>query len=181
MDDSDFLDELFDIINAQPLTTSRISDLNQQIINNIYNIRRHFESEYFEPENIDDQYIFTDDIDRTFTDDVVRWQDTFDYGAIIQNTLNDIFNINYTDQEFEDVKVTLTPEQFSKLKNETITNDNIDTYASKPCNICMDNYNIDDEITFLVCNHCFHTNCIKHWLCNEKVSCPVCRKDNRQT
>lgn len=169
MDDSNFLDELFDIINAQPLTTSRFSEfeetiqVNQQIINNIYSIRRHFESEYLEPENTDD----------------------FDYEEIIQNTfINDIFDIfnnENLEQEFEDVKVTLTPEQFSKLKNEKITNNNIDRYCSKPCNICMDNYNIDDEITFLVCNHCFHTNCIKHWLCNEKVSCPVCRKDNRQT
>ena len=163
MDDSNFLDELFDIINAQPLTTSRFSEfeetiqLNQQIINNIYSIRRHFESEYLEPE-----------------------QDVY-YEEIIQNTfINDIFNIFNNEQEFEDVKVTLTIEQFSKLKNEKITNENIDRYCSKPCNICMDNYNIDDEITFLLCNHCFHTNCIKHWLCNEKVSCPVCRKDNRQ-
>ena len=164
MDDSNFLDELFVIINAQPLTTSRFSEfeetiqLNQQIINNIYSIRRHFESEYLEPE-----------------------QDVY-YEEIIQNTfINDIFNIFNNEQEFEDVKVTLTLEQFSKLKNEKITNENIDRYCSKPCNICMDNYNIDDEITFLLCNHCFHTNCIKHWLCNEKVSCPVCRKDNRQT
>lgn len=179
MDDSNFLDELFDIINEQPLTTSRFSEfeetiqLNQQIINNIYSIRRHFESEYLEPEQ------------GTFTDDVFeRQEDDVYYEEIIQNTfMNDIFNIfnNEIEQEFEDVKVTLTPEQFSKLKNEKITNENIDRYCSKPCNICMDNYNIDDEITFLLCNHCFHTNCIKHWLCNEKVSCPVCRKDNRQT
>ena len=178
-----FLDELFDIINAQPLTTSRFSEfeetiqLNQQIINNIYNIRRHFESDYLEPENIDNQQALP------FTEEEFdRWQGTFDYEEIIQNTfINDLFNINYTEQEFEDVKVTLTPDQFSNLKNEKITNENIDRYCSKPCNICMDNYNIDEEITFLVCNHCFHTNCIKHWLCNEKVSCPVCRKDNRQT
>ena len=172
MDDSNFLDELFDIINAQPLTTSRFSEfeetiqLNQQIINNIYSIRRHFESEYLEPDQ---------DNQGTFTDDIY-------YEELIQNTfINDIFNIFNNEQEFEDVKVTLTLEQFSKLKNEKINNEKIDRYCSKPCNICMDNYNIDDEITFLLCNHCFHTNCIKHWLCNEKVSCPICRKDNRQT
>jgi hypothetical protein len=105
----------------------------------------------------------------------------------IQNTfINDLFNIfNQTinetiDQEFEDVKVTLTPEQFSELKNIKITNENVNQYSSKPCNICMDNYNVDEELTFLVCNHYFHTDCIKHWLCNEKVTCPVCRKDNRE-
>ena len=101
------------------------------------------------------------------------------------NFINDLFNIfNQTineniEQEFEDVKVTLTPEQFSQLKCEKISNDNVDRYCNKPCNICMDNYNVDEEITFLVCNHYFHTDCIKHWLCNEKVTCPVCRKDNR--
>jgi hypothetical protein len=193
MDDYNFFDELFDIINTQPLTTSRFTDyedtirVNQQIINNISNIRRHFQysSEYITEDEENDQY---DEDDIVYTsNDLVNQNYNLNNINNIQNTfINDLFNIfNQTinetiDQEFEDVKVTLTPEQFSQFKNIKITNENINQYSSKPCNICMDNYNIDEELTFLVCNHYFHTDCIKHWLCNEKVTCPICRKDNRE-
>jgi len=189
MDDYNFLDELFDIINTQPLTTSRFTDyedtirVNQQIVNNISNIRRHFQ--YNSEHNEHNEY---NEDDMLYTSNNLINQD-YNLNNInnIQNTfINDLFNIfNQTinetiDQEFEDVKVTLTPEQFSELKNIKISTQNVNQYSSKPCNICMDNYNVDEELTFLVCNHYFHTDCIKHWLCNEKVTCPVCRKDNRE-
>ena len=207
MDDYNFLDELFDIINEQPFTTSRFSEfeetiqLNQQIINNIYNIRRHLEysdydtSPFRQDESPTDSSGIVNDIyplnyennidnfNNNFNIDT--FNNNFNIDTFNNNFINDLFNIfNQTineniEQEFEDVKVTLTPEQFSQLKCEKISNDNVDRYCNKPCNICMDNYNVDEEITFLVCNHYFHTDCIKHWLCNEKVTCPVCRKDNR--
>ena len=198
---------LFDIINEQPFTTSRFSEfeetiqLNQQIINNIYNIRRHLEysdydtSPFRQDESPTDSSGIVNDIyplnyennidnfNNNFNIDT--FNNNFNIDTFNNNFINDLFNIfNQTineniEQEFEDVKVTLTPEQFSQLKCEKISNDNVDRYCNKPCNICMDNYNVDEEITFLVCNHYFHTDCIKHWLCNEKVTCPVCRKDNR--
>jgi hypothetical protein len=234
MDDYNFLDELFDIINEQPFTTSRFSEfeetiqLNQQIINNIYNIRRHLEysdydtSPFRQDESPTDSSGIVNDIyplnyennidnfnnnfnidtfnnnfnidtfNNNFNIDTFNnnfnidtFNNNFNIDTFNNNFINDLFNIfNQTineniEQEFEDVKVTLTPEQFSQLKCEKISNDNVDRYCNKPCNICMDNYNVDEEITFLVCNHYFHTDCIKHWLCNEKVTCPVCRKDNR--
>ena len=198
MDDYNFLDELFDIINEQPFTTSRFSEfeetiqLNQQIINNIYNIRRHLEysdydtSPFRQDESPTDSSGIVNDIyPLNYENNIDNFNNNFNIDTFNNNFINDLFNIfNQTineniEQEFEDVKVTLTPEQFSQLKCEKISNDNVDRYCNKPCNICMDNYNVDEEITFLVCNHYFHTDCIKHWLCNEKVTCPVCRKDNR--
>ena len=220
MDDYNFLDELFDIINEQPFTTSRFSEfeetiqLNQQIINNIYNIRRHIYTSSFQQDEspTDSSGIVNDIYSLNYEDNIDNFNNNFNIdnfnnnfnidnfnnnfnidnfnidnfnNNFNNNFINDLFNIfNQTineniEQEFEDVKVTLTPEQFSQLKCEKISNDNVDRYCNKPCNICMDNYNVDEEITFLVCNHYFHTDCIKHWLCNEKVTCPVCRKDNR--
>lgn len=217
MDDYNFLDDLFNILNTQPLTTYRFDEfeetiqLNQQIVNNIYNIRRNLEynleynleqqdasilsyNDIFDDTShmttqYDEPISSTSSLHQGFSDFVDTFEDII-YNDIninnIQNTfINDIVNIfNQTineqiEQEFEDVKVTLTPEQFSQLKCEKICDDNIDRYNNKSCNICMDNYNINEEITFLVCNHYFHKDCIKNWLCNEKVTCPVCRKDNR--
>ena len=43
------------------------------------------------------------------------------------------------------------------------------------CSICLNNYQIDNSILQLECNHIFHTNCINEWL-NIKSSCPYCRK-----
>lgn len=180
MDDFDLFDEMYEqwvdnIINTQPFTTTRLNDfqdiinVNQQIVNNIYNIRRHFEFNYEnEVDSIDDDININNfqNLQNSFVDDIFN---------ILNESINDTIN-----QEFEDVKVTLTPKQFENFKNEKINSQNINNYVNKQCNICMDNYNLDDTITFLVCNHFFHTNCIKNWLCNEKVTCPVCRKDNRE-
>ena len=192
MDDFDLFNEIYDqwvdnIINTQPLTTSRLNnfrdviDVNQQIVNNIYNIRRHLEF------NLEDEIqVYTDDQDNyqddNYNDDNI-YPDDVNINSLNINHIFDILNesINETiDQEFEDVKVTLTPEQFSNFKNEKINSQNVNDYLNKQCNICMDNYNLDESITFLVCNHYFHTDCIKNWLCNEKVTCPICRKDNRE-
>jgi hypothetical protein len=82
--------------------------------------------------------------------------------------------------ELEDVKVILTPEQFEKLKQYTLTDETIEQYNNNPCNICMENYQVSEQITQLDCSHVFHKTCISHWLCNEHVTCPVCRKDTRE-
>ena len=82
--------------------------------------------------------------------------------------------------EFEDVKVTLLPEQFEKLKTHVISEDTLENYKEHRCNICMDNYNVSDTVTELDCSHFFHSSCIEYWLCNEHVTCPICRKDTRE-
>jgi hypothetical protein len=54
------------------------------------------------------------------------------------------------------------------------------------CPICLDIINIDDynsknfNITFLNCNHVYHTNCLQEWVKQQlnninKCSCPMCR------
>jgi len=83
-------------------------------------------------------------------------------------------NIN----DMEDVKVTLTKQQFDKLFSETVKENNKQNYESE-CNICMDEYKLEDVVVKLGCKHVFHKDCICNWLCNERVTCPVCRTDTR--
>lgn len=94
---------------------------------------------------------------------------------IFLESTNNTNNIN--ENVFEDVKVTLTKEQFKELDTGIILEENTD---NKECNICMDEYKINDKIITLDCKHIFHRRCIKHWLLLEKVTCPVCRKDVRE-
>jgi len=101
----------------------------------------------------------------------------------ITNLLGDLYGniVQYiSEPAFEDVKVTISEEEFNNLKTEKINDNNIEEYNTKDCNICLESYNINDDITFLPCNHFFHKKCIHHWACNEKISCPVCRKDIRE-
>lgn len=100
----------------------------------------------------------------------------------ISNLLTDLFGniFNYISEPlFEDVKVTISEENFNKLKTIHIKEENKNEYTEKDCNICLESFNIDNELKILPCNHFFHTECIKEWLCNEKINCPICRKDIR--
>lgn len=77
----------------------------------------------------------------------------------------------------EDVKVTLTTEQFDKLGRVQA-----DKCIGQTCNVCMEEFQTSDDSPIkLACSHLFHKDCIKPWLCNEKVTCPVCRADVRDS
>jgi hypothetical protein len=177
-----FIDDLYeqwiDEFNLRPLTTERFSEydeairLNQQIITNMYNIRRHIEQEQEQAsDELYEQYTNRDQPSSSST----LLNEFFD---IIFNSLT---NENFNDTNiYEDVKITLTKEQFNKIDKYIINKNNLIEYEGKDCNICMDTYNIDNIVVKLGCGHLFHTECIESWLCKEKISCPVCRKDVRE-
>jgi hypothetical protein len=83
------------------------------------------------------------------------------------------------DNDFEDVKVTLSEDEFNRFKNVIVTEDNLEEYCNKDCNICLESYALDEVMVIIKCNHIFHKECIHMWLCNQNVKCPVCRTDNR--
>eukprot|EP01095_Lingulamoeba_sp_RSL-Kostka_P016747 TRINITY_DN82_c0_g1_i1.p1 TRINITY_DN82_c0_g1~~TRINITY_DN82_c0_g1_i1.p1 ORF type:complete len:306 (+),score=71.05 TRINITY_DN82_c0_g1_i1:509-1426(+) len=43
------------------------------------------------------------------------------------------------------------------------------------CSICFDDYEKDDKIRYLPCDHHFHSKCVDQWLEKNKT-CPLCRK-----
>jgi hypothetical protein len=185
MDDFDEIyDQWVDAINNTPLTSPRLNevsdviDINTQIINNIYSIRRHLEIN----ENDNHRYHpYTRNTNTINTFNSV-------FNSTINSTLiNNLFGIllegtgNYNDTNYDDVKVTLTQEQFDTLPCEIVNSYNENIYKTLECNVCMDEYKQDDKVVKLFCKHYFHKDCIKNWLCNERVTCPICRKDIRET
>jgi hypothetical protein len=104
-----------------------------------------------------------------------------DNNAIMRDVFEFLFSSNEpSTTDFEDVKVTLSKEEFNDFPCFIIDKENVSKYANMPCHICIETLKEKDEGLTLPCLHVFHKNCIKKWLCEEKVTCPVCRKDTRR-
>lgn len=43
------------------------------------------------------------------------------------------------------------------------------------CSVCLELYSNNDIAVKLNCNHVFHVDCMNEWIRNNKVSCPLCR------
>jgi hypothetical protein len=106
-----------------------------------------------------------------------------------QNNTTNIFNnlinlfenyINIATEEIfddlEDVKVTLTEDEFNKL-NTTILDESI--LNNTQCTICLENLKLNEKLIILQCKHIFHRECIKYWLLNQSTKCPICRYEVR--
>lgn len=146
---------LYDNENQQDLNENQ--SIENNVVSNIYRIRRtlQLENQMTQLENNMFQNLY-----EILTDQFLP-HDTFD--------------------DFEDVKVILTKDEFHNLKHSNITDENDRLLTqNEQCNICMENYCLNEQITKLDCNHIFHSHCIEHWLCTEHVTCPVCRKDVRE-
>ena len=85
-----------------------------------------------------------------------------------RNTLNQSLNdrnpIKFVISENE--KNKLLPVKFKDVqcKNE-----------NTKCSITQEEFNDNDEVIQLPCNHCFTEEAIMNWLTKEKGECPVCR------
>ncbi len=42
------------------------------------------------------------------------------------------------------------------------------------CNVCLDKFNVEQEVYVLPCGHMYHMDCLDKWLDN-KTTCPSCR------
>lgn len=45
------------------------------------------------------------------------------------------------------------------------------------CAVCLDNFNIGDQMRILNCGHYYHQKCIDPWLSDSRT-CPKCRGEN---
>jgi hypothetical protein len=77
---------------------------------------------------------------------------------------------------FNDVPIILTNKAYATLivkKYKDIENNNIESR----CIICQEDYNDEDDICLLPCNHGYHESCIATWLLNYNYKCPICRSE----
>lgn len=177
----DIFDEIMDFVNETPFTTQRITNyneaiaINQQLVNNIYNIRRYLE--------INDNERINNTPQNQFVNRFVNIEESNFIDSLFETFLDNNINIQGilgNVDDLQDVKVTLPKSDFDKLENIQINHDNLNDFINSQCNICMEEYKIDDYVIKLKCKHLFHKECIKDWLCKEKITCPVCRMDVRE-
>lgn len=181
---NEFYEDFFDDFINTPLTSftrtridSDISNalaVNQQVVDNILNIRRNIERDLnsFPESRMNNFY-------NTLFGNNIEDQSTPIFNSIM-DAVYEIYNDGNIDENLEDVKVSLDDNQFSKFTNIILNDNNIINYQDNSCNICLCNYNINENLVKLPCNHCFHKECIFNWLCKENVNCPICRKDCRE-
>ena len=114
---------------------------------------------------------------------------------LVNNFLDPEFNLLNTDNSFDNLNNLIS---FLELLNENNENENEtktltstefnNLYKTKyclvkdkirynTCQICLDDQDFqdDDDIIFLPCNHIFHYTCLQRWLLNYNNTCPVCR------
>ena len=44
------------------------------------------------------------------------------------------------------------------------------------CSICLCNYNRNEDMVILPCNHTYHVSCLKEWF-NNNNTCPLCKQE----
>lgn len=99
------------------------------------------------------------------------------YETLTTTVIDELNNIEVDLSDFvdlEDVKVTLSEDQFNSLELRCITDETLDK-----CNVCLDDFCLGTEIITLNCRHFFHRDCIKPWLMTQSHKCPVCRADQK--
>lgn len=186
---NDRFDEIFDPLYEQFISLPLVSIprnpeierallVNQRISSNIHAIRRQLEIEHIARHPV------------MTNRQPPRNQH---YQQLQQNISQQLFNVlqlmadadqllGLPQEPLEDVKVTLQEGDFEKLQTVPFRQDHSDEQNDHDnCNICLEQYKEGVSVTKLPCKHIFHTECIKAWLCGEKINCPVCRHDVRES
>lgn len=71
---------------------------------------------------------------------------------------------------------TLRVVQFESNEQLCVETDrDIEAGEEQKCAVCLREYEVDDTIRVLGCNHFYHKSCVDPWL-RVKSSCPVCRQ-----
>ena len=85
------------------------------------------------------------------------------------NEENNIINIS--DETLNSLPVFKIDEKFMEVSQKE---ENKNEQFQK-CVICMEKYQINDEVKTLPCFHIFHKDCIDQWLKAGNDSCPICK------
>jgi hypothetical protein len=166
------------------------------VINDTPLFHNSFGNEFVNQSNQSNQEIefdeYTSQIQENIISNIYRIRRSLQIENQVAELQNSMFNNLYeiltehilpnNTQDFEDVKIVLNKDQFNQLNHFSILQESDKLLSNEyQCNVCMEHYKLNDSITELHCKHFFHKDCIEHWLCNEHVTCPICRKDVRET
>jgi len=102
---------------------------------------------------------------------------TYDIFSSLFTNFNDFIEEQIRlQEELEDVKITISDEDFKRL-NTIILDESV--LKNSQCSICLENMLLSDKLIILKCNHIYHNNCLKQWVTNNSSKCCVCRFDIR--
>jgi len=73
--------------------------------------------------------------------------------------------------------VKLKKSQIEKIKTHDYKD--VANQDNKLCVICQEDFENEDKVRHLPCDHIYHENCIDTWF-NKNVHCPLCKKDIRE-
>lgn len=112
--------------------------------------------------NIEDRNMTFGDILNFYMGDLfqqtnIRYVDPMEIA--IQESLN-----NYKHAEKKPIKLQIDILKFSETEKK-----------HKTCTICQEDFNNEDNVSIIDCNHYFHENCISEWG-KYKPECPNCQK-----
>lgn len=129
-------------------------------------------------ENDNDTYYDNDYINENVqNDEIIRNINYMINGILTPENdvdINEIISIIVNDIIVEEQQIeVLTPEEFDILKNKKYSND--DKYSN--CDICLDEFKIDEIVKRTPCDHMYHSECLKKWICDKSSNCPSCRYD----
>ena len=103
-----------------------------------------------------------------------RESDTNGVFNMFQSAIQSIETESIEENELRDVVVTLKYSEFCRIQEHTIESGQLN------CIICLDLMQAGTPIKFLnCCGTSLHVDCAHDWLCKRKVTCPHCRKDQR--
>ena len=87
---------------------------------------------------------------------------------------SNIFNVSNNIGLNNDVIVVGNKDEIDELKEKKI---NEKSKKNKECPICLEEFNDEDLVLSIHCEHNFHTNCIKKWLKEYSNKCPLCKEE----
>ena len=87
------------------------------------------------------------------------------------NFLNEENIINNNEEIIQNLPVFKIDDKFMEISQK----ENNKNEHFEKCVICMETYEINDDVKTLPCFHIFHKDCIDQWLKSGKDTCPICK------
>ena len=84
-------------------------------------------------------------------------------------------NIDDLNHNLNNMKLNEENKKIEELLQDTqLTKEILSKIDNKQCLICLDDYQINENICYLPCFHLFHSDCIKAWV-KKSNKCPLCK------